>query len=91
MARVLYGAQARADIAAIHAYVAERKPGRRAAGRRRHPAHGRAAGRAPLLGRPDPQGFGRVLVVPRFGYLVFYRVAGETVEIRYILHPSRDR
>ena len=91
MARLLYGAQARSDIASIHVYITERNP---AAARRVVAAIRHTAGllaENPLLGRPDQQGLGRVAVVPRFGYLIFYRVEGETVEIRYILHPSRNR
>ena len=45
----------------------------------------------PELGRADDYGLGRVYVVPRYKYLVFYRLRGDEVHVLYILHPRQDR
>lgn len=91
MARVRFSRKALADLAAIHAYLAERNP----------PAAGRVVAAVehtaslladnPLLGRPEARGLGRILVVPRYRYVISYRIEGDAVEIRFIFHPKQAR
>lgn len=91
MAEVRYSRKALADLAAIHAWLAERNP---AAASRVIAAIERSAALLaanPALGRREARGFGRVLFVPRYGYVISYRIKGDMVEILYVLHPSRDR
>jgi hypothetical protein len=34
---------------------------------------------------------GRILVVARYCYVISYRIAGDTVEVRYVFHPRQAR
>lgn len=45
----------------------------------------------PLMGRREAPGFGRILIVSRYRYVISYRIDGDTVEIVYVFHSSRDR
>lgn len=91
MADVRFGRKALADLAAIQAWLAERSP---AAAARAIAAIENSAGLLadnPHLGRRAPHDLGRILIVPRYGYVIAYRNDGDAVEILYVLHPSRDR
>jgi toxin ParE1/3/4 len=91
VAEVRFSRQALADLAAIHAWLAERDP---AAAGRVVAAIEHSAGLLadqPELGRPERNGLGRILIVPRFRYVIAYRHEGDRVEILYILHPRRAR
>lgn len=91
MAEVRFSRRALADLAAIHAWLAERSP--TAAGRVIAAIEASVALLAdnPLMGRPEARGHGRILIVSRYRYVISYRVEGDTVEIVYVFHPSRDR
>lgn len=65
MAEVRFSRRALADLAAIHAWLAERNP---AAAGRVIAAIEHSVGflaDQPALGRPDGAGLGRILIVPR--------------------------
>ncbi len=88
---IRYDRRALADLRHIHDTIAERNP---AAARRVISAIRASIGYLadnPLMGVRERYGHGRLLVEPRYRYLISYSVAGETVQIRYVLHPSRDR
>lgn len=91
MADVRFSRKALADLAAIHSWLAERNP--TAAGRV-IAAIEHTAGLLtdqPELGRPESRGHGRVVIVPRYSYVISYRQTADAVEILYILHPKRAR
>jgi toxin ParE1/3/4 len=91
VAEVRLSRRALADLAAIHAWLVERNP--TAAGRviaAIEHSVGLLADQ-PRLGRPEARGLGRILIVPRWRYVISYRFAGETVEVLYVFHPSRAR
>ena len=91
MAEVRFSRKALADLAAIHAWLADRNPA--AAARVVTAIEASAAFLAdnPRLGRREVRGLGRILIVPRWHYVISYRIEGETVEIRYIFHPRQER
>ncbi|MBB5221365.1 plasmid stabilization system protein ParE [Amaricoccus macauensis] len=91
MAHVRFSRQALADLAGIHAWLTERSPA--AAGRVIAAIEASVTLLAdhPAMGRREERGLGRILIVPRYGYVVSYRVTGDAVEILYVFHPSRDR
>ncbi|MGI9412916.1 MAG: type II toxin-antitoxin system RelE/ParE family toxin [Hyphomicrobiales bacterium] len=78
------------DIESIHSYISEQDPS----------AAARVCGRIfesiarlaefPLLGRTGVVESTYELVVPKFGYIVVYRIT-ERVEIVGVFHPSEDR
>ena len=43
------------------------------------------------MGRAEGRGLGRTLVVPRYRYVISYRIERGTVEIRYVFHPRQER
>ena len=91
MADVRFSRKAPADLAGIHAWLAERNP---AAAGRVIAAIEHTAGLLadqPELGRPEGRDLGRVLIVPRYRYVISYRCTADRVEILYILHPKRAR
>lgn len=88
---IRYDRRALADLRGIHDYIAERNP---EAARRVIAAIRASIGYLadnPLMGAPEQGGHGRLLVEPRYRYVISYAIAGATVQIRYVLHPSRDR
>lgn len=91
MAEVRFSRKALADLAAIHAWLAERSPA--AASRVVTAIAASAAHLAenPHLGRREARGLGRILIVPRYGYVLSYRIEADTVEIRYVFHPRQAR
>lgn len=91
MASLRSSRRALADLAAIHAWLAQRNP---AAAGRVIAAIEHTAGLLadqPELGRREARGLGRIVIVPRYRYVISYRHEGDTVEIRYILHTRRAR
>jgi plasmid stabilization system protein ParE len=91
VAEVRFSRKALADLAAIHAWLAERNP---AAASRVIAAIEHSASLLvdnPELGRREDRGIGRILVVARYRYVISYRVEGGRVQIRYIFHPRQAR
>jgi toxin ParE1/3/4 len=91
VAEVRFTRKALADLAAIHAWLAERNA---AAASRVIAAIEKSAGHLannPELGRREDRGLGRILVVPRYRYVISYRIENGTVEIRFIFHPRQER
>lgn len=91
MARVRFSRRTLADLAAIDDWLAERSPA--AACRVLAAIDDSAALLAdnPLMGKREARGLGRFLIVSRYRYVISYRVEGDSVEIVYVFHPSRNR
>ena len=89
MASVRLTRRALADLRAIRAHIAERDP---AAAARVVSAieHSLSLlGDQPFMGPAVHTGWFHV--VPRYRYVIAYRVRGDTVEVRFIFHPAQDR
>ncbi len=80
---------ARADLEHIRTYIADRNP--RAADQVVSALIGRAEGLAdfPYSGRQTDEPEIRVVVLPRFHYLIFYRIRTDEVQILHFRHTSR--
>jgi plasmid stabilization system protein ParE len=91
VADVKFTRRALADLVGIHAWLAECNPS--AAGRVvaaiEHSAELLAD--QPELGFRERSGLGRILIVPRYRYVIAYRHEADRVEILYVLHPRRAR
>ena len=44
-----------------------------------------------MLGKPESRGFGRLLIEPRYKYVIAYRIAATRIEILYVMHGRRNR
>jgi len=90
MARVLYTATARADIAGIAEYIGRDNP--RAAGSVIAAIRKTCAslGERPALGRLRPDLAENLRSFPVGSYVVFYRISGDTIDIISVLHGARD-
>jgi addiction module RelE/StbE family toxin len=91
--KVAYSREALRNLRDIAAYIRSHNP--TAAKTVRHAIRKSAdtLGEFPALGHRQLQADIRKLVVPRFGYLIYYRVYPEQAEVRilFIRHPSRRR
>lgn len=87
--RVRFTRPARADLIDIHRYIAKDDPNaadRVVAG---IVERGLSLGSHPHSGRPtDDEGI-RVVPLPRFRYLVFYRIAADELQILHVRHMAR--
>lgn len=45
----------------------------------------------PMLGRRESRGYGRLLIEPRYKYVIAYRVTDARIEILYVMHGRRSR
>jgi plasmid stabilization system protein ParE len=91
VAEVRFTRKALDDLAAIHAWLAERNP---PAAARVIAAIEKSASLLadnPQMGRPEDRGLGRILVVPGYHYVISYRIERDTVEIRFVFHPRQSR
>lgn len=89
--RIAFSVAALADLETIDAYISEHNP--TAAARVLAsieyaisflPDH-------PLMGVVSRDGEGRLLVEPRYKYVIAYTLTDELIEIRYVFHPRQDR
>lgn len=88
---IRFDRRALADLQSIHDYIAERNP---AAARRVIASIRTSIGylaENPLMGVTERRGFGRLLVEPRYRYVISYSVTDAAVEIRYVFHPRQNR
>ena len=87
--KVRFTGPARADLEAIRAYISEDSP--RAADHVVSALVRRAEALAdfPYTGRQTDEPEVRVAVLPRFRYLIFYRVAGDELHILHVRHTSQ--
>jgi plasmid stabilization system protein ParE len=91
VAEVRLTRKALADLVSIHAWLAERNPAAAARVVAAIEASAALLTDNPKLGRREDRGLGRILIVPRYRYVISYRIEGETVEIRYVFHPRQAR
>jgi addiction module RelE/StbE family toxin len=88
--KVLFSTAARADIAAIHDYIAARNPqAARSATAQIEKSTDRLS-QFPHSGRLGAIAGTRELVVRRLPYIVVYRVTEEAVEIVAVFHAAQD-
>lgn len=88
--RVRYTPRARSDLKAIYDYITQRHA--RGAQRVKASIKRTAAGLCdmPGLGRQTPRPSVRVIGVPRYPYLIYYRIVGGEVHIIHVRHGARD-
>lgn len=88
---IRFDRRALADLRSIQAYIAERNP---AAASRVISAIRASIGYLsanPLMGVRERHGHGRLLIEPRYRYVISYLVTNDEVQIRFVFHPRRDR
>ena len=87
--RVRFTRPARADLDAIYAYVSRTDPKIAALIVRRVIERAEALSRHPYTGRPADHPGIRVAALPRYRYLIFYRITDEEVHVLHVRHMSR--
>jgi toxin ParE1/3/4 len=89
--RVRFTRPAQADLNAIYAYVSERNPSAAARLIARLIDRAQALAENPYQGRKIDEANGRVVVIPRYRYFIFYTVENDEIHITHIRHTSRRR
>jgi toxin ParE1/3/4 len=89
--RVRFTRPAQADLNAIYDYVSERNPSAAARLVARLIDRALALSYSPYQGRKIDEPNGRVIVIPRYRYFIFYEVQGDEIHITHIRHTSRRR
>ena len=88
---IRYSRRALSQLASLHEYLAARNPSAEAnvvASIRETIARLREL---PLLGKRTDEPRVHLLIEPKYLYVVFYRVEGETIFIIRVLHPRQER
>ncbi len=91
MADVRFSRKALADLSAVHADLTRHNPAAAAKVVAAIEHSVSLIGEHPRLGRSIDRDSDRVHVVPRYNYVISYRIVGDTVEIRFIFHPRQSR
>jgi toxin ParE1/3/4 len=89
--KVRFTRPAQADLEAIYAYVSERNPSAATRLVARLIDRALALSYNPYEGRKIDEPNGRVVVLPRFRYFIFYEIIGDDIHITHIRHTSRRR
>ena len=89
--KVRFTRPAQADLEAIHAYVSERNPSAAARLVTRLIDRALALEHNPYEGRKIDEADGRVIVMPRHRYFIFYEITADEIHITHIRHTSRRR
>jgi addiction module RelE/StbE family toxin len=89
--RVRFTRPALADLNAIYAYVSERNPSAAARLVARLIDRALALADSPYQGRKIDEANGRVVVIPRYRYFIFYAIENDEIHIAPIRHTSRRR
>jgi toxin ParE1/3/4 len=79
------------DLARIYAYISSDNPAAASRVIRRLIDRALAIAQAPYQGREIDEPNGRVVVMPRFRYFIFYAIEDEDIHINHIRHTSRQR
>jgi toxin ParE1/3/4 len=89
--KVRFTRPAQRDIQRIYSYISRESP--RAASRvvTRLTELANALADYPHEGRATDEANTRVIVAPNLHYFIFYRVAGDEIQITHIRHTSRSR
>ena len=88
--KLRYAPRAKADIADVYAYIAERNPKAATAVVRRIRATANLLARYPGIGRATDIPRVRVLLAPPFLFLIYYTQTSEEIVIVHVRHGSRD-
>jgi toxin ParE1/3/4 len=88
--KLRYAPRAKADIADVHAYIAERNPKAATAVVRRMRATANLLARYPGVGRATDIPRIRVLPAPPFPYLIYYTQTAKEIVIVHVRHGTRD-
>lgn len=80
-----------ADLQNIHAYISKDSPGAASRVVTRLIDRALELADAPFQGRQVDEPNGRVIVVPRYRYFIFYSIEGDEIHITHIRHTSRRR
>jgi plasmid stabilization system protein ParE len=91
--KVVFPAEAILNLSDIASYLRARNPVAAKAVRRAIRKSADTLGEFPELGRKQLNADIRKLVVPRFGYLIYFKVYADKDEVRilFIQHPKRRR
>jgi toxin ParE1/3/4 len=89
--RVRFTRPALSDLNAIYDYVSERNPSAAARLVARLIDRALALAENPYQGRKIDEINGRVVVIPRYRYFIFYAVENDEIHITHIRHTSRRR
>jgi len=89
--RVRFTRPVQIDLEAIYAYISEYNPPAAARVVARLIDRARALEYSPYQGRKIDEADGRVIVVPRYRYFIFYEIEGDEIHITHIRHTSRRR
>lgn len=79
------------DLSRIHAYISKDNPAAAARVVTRLIDRVLELAHAPYQGREIDEPNGRVIVIPRFRYFIFYLIEDDEVRITHIRHTSRQR
>lgn len=88
--RVRYTPRARTDLKDIYDYITQHNPrgARRVKARIKKTAA--SLGTLPGMGRQSPRPNVRMIGVPRYPYVIYYRIVGDEVQIIHIRHAARQ-
>ena len=89
--RVRFTRPAQADLEAIYAYVSKENPAAAARLVTRLIDRVLTLARTPYEGREIDEPNGRVIIIPRDRYFIFYAIEGDEIHITHIRHTSRRR
>jgi toxin ParE1/3/4 len=89
--RVRFTRPAQADLEAIYAYISKDNPSAAARLVTRLVDRALALAQTPYEGREIDEPNGRVIIIPRYRYFIFYAIEGDEVHITHIRHTSRRR
>lgn len=89
--KIRFSIEALNDLRQIEAYISEHNEA--AAGRVIRSIHSSISHLAahPLMGIVEPNGNGRLLFEPRYGFAISYSASEAGIEIRYVFHPRQNR
>jgi toxin ParE1/3/4 len=88
--KLRYAPRAKADIADVHAFIAERNPKAATAVVRRIRAAANLLARFPGVGRATDMPRIRVLPAPPFPFLIYYTQTSKEIVIVHVRHGARD-
>ncbi|MBI5470291.1 type II toxin-antitoxin system RelE/ParE family toxin [Candidatus Kaiserbacteria bacterium] len=89
--KVRYSARSNAQISAIHEYIREKNETAAAMVIARIRETARKLTRLPHLGHPTNEGNVRVIAVPRFPFVIFYKINKNVIVILNVRHTSQER
>jgi toxin ParE1/3/4 len=89
--RVRFTRPSQADLDAIYTYVSRENPAAAARLVTRLIDRALALAGTPYEGREIDEPNGRVIIIPRYRYFIFYAIEGDEIHITHIRHTSRRR